>query len=94
MHIKVTQSIFINSFSSISPGQFSYAGLQALYSYFADMGGSEGMELDVIAICWDFDQYDTEEEALEAFDMESMYELFQETTVIECADNTVIVRSF
>jgi len=90
MYIEVTESIFIDSFRSIRPNQFSYAGLQALYEYFTEMG-SEEMELDVIAICCDFCQYDTEEEALEAYDVESMYELVQETVVLECADDTFIV---
>lgn len=90
MYIEVTESIFINSFLAIRPNQFSYAGLKALYEYFIEMG-SEEMELDVIGICCDFCQYDTEQEALEAYDVESMYELLQETTVIECSDSTVIV---
>jgi len=90
MYIEVTESIFINSFLAIRPDNFSYAGLKALYEYFIEMG-SEEMELDVIGICCDFCQYDTEQEALEAYDVESMYELLQETTVIECSDSTVIV---
>jgi hypothetical protein len=93
MYIEVTESIFIDVFRSIRPNQFSYAGLQALYEYFTDMG-SEEMELDVIAICCDFSQYDTEEEALKACDVESMYELVQETIVIECADNTIIICDY
>ena len=92
MYIEVTESIFINSFLAIRPDNFSYAGLKALYEYFIEMG-SEEMELDVIGICCEFCQYDTEEEALEAYDVESMYELAQETTVIECSDSTVIVWS-
>ena len=92
MYIEVTESIFINSFLAIRPDNFSYAGLKALYEYFIEMG-SEEMELDVIGICCDFCQYDTEQEALEAYDVESMYELGQKTTVIECSDSTVIVWS-
>ena len=93
MYIEVTESIFIDSFLAIRPNQYSYAGLKALYEYFIEMG-SEEMELDVIGICCDFCQYDTEQEALEAYDVESMYELLQETTVIECSDSTVIVCAF
>ena len=92
MYIEVTESIFINSFLAIRPDNFSYAGLKALYEYFIEMG-SEEMELDVIGICCEFCQYDTEEEALEAYDVESMDELGQKTTVIECSDSTVIVWS-
>ena len=92
MYIKVTESIFINSFLAIRPDNFSYAGLQTLYEYFTDMG-SEEIELDVIGICCDFAQY-TEEEALEAYGVESMYELVQETIVLECSDDTFIVCNF
>ena len=93
MYIEVTESIFINSFLAIRPDNFSYAGLKALYEYFIEMG-SEEMELDVIGICCDFCQYDTEQEALEAYNVESMYELLQETIVLECSDNTFIVCNF
>jgi len=92
MYIRVTESIFIDSFQAIRPDNFSYAGLQTLYEYFTDMD-SEEMELDVIGICCDFCQY-TEEEALEAYGVESMYELVQETIVLECSDDTVIVCNF
>ena len=93
MYIEVTESIFIDSFQRIRPNQFSYAGLQALYEYLTDMG-SEEMELDVIGICCDFSQYDTEEEALEEYGVESMYELVKETIVIPCADDTVIICNY
>ena len=93
MYIEVTESIFINSFLAIRPDNFSYAGLKALYEYFIEMG-SEEMELDVIGICCEFCQYDTEEEALEAYDVESMYELVQKTIVLDCSDNTFIVCNF
>ena len=91
MYIKVTESIFINSFRDIRPDNFSYAGLKALYEFCSCH--YESMELDVIGICCDFAQY-TEEEALEAYDVESMYELLQETIVLECSDNTFIVCNF
>ena len=91
MYIEVTESIFIDSFRAIRPDNFSYAGLKALYEYFTCH--YESIELDVIGICCDFAQY-TEEEALEAYDVESMYELLQETIVLECSDNTFIVCNF
>ena len=56
MYIEVTESIFIDSFQAIRPDNFSYAGLQALYEYFTDMG-SDVLELDVIGICCDFAHY-------------------------------------
>ena len=48
MYIKVTESIFINSFLDIRPDNFSYAGLKALYEFCSCH--YESMELDVIGI--------------------------------------------
>ena len=93
MYIEVTESIFIDSFLAIRPNQFSYAGLKALYAYFTDWGSKEMKLEDVIRTCRHFAQY-TEEEALEAYNVESMYELIQETIVLECSDNTFIVCNF
>ena len=93
MYIEVTESIFIDSFRAIRPDQFSYAGLKALYEYFTGMGSEESKLEDVIRSCRHFAQY-TEEEALEAYDVESMYELVQETIVLDCSDNTFLVGNF
>ena len=88
MYIKVTESIFINSFLDIRPDNFSYAGLKALYEFCSCH--YESMELDVIGICCDFAQY-TEEEALETYRAKNMRELSMQTLVIACSDSTFIV---
>lgn len=51
---------FINEFKSIRPNNFSYEGLNALYDYFWEIEESTGeeIELDVIAICCDFTEYE------------------------------------
>ena len=66
--------------------------IKDLYEFLTESASE--LKLDVIAICCDFCQYDTEEEALKACDVESMYELVQETIVIECADNTIIICDY
>ena len=90
MYIRVTESIFIDSFRAIRPDNFSYAGLQALYEYFTCH--YESIELDVIGICCDFAQY-TEEEALETYRAKNMRELSMQTLVLECSDSTFIVSN-
>ena len=51
---------FINAFQSIRPDNFTYAGLKALYAWFEELDDSCGTEteLDVIAICCDFTEYE------------------------------------
>ena len=49
--------------------QFSCAALDALFDYLEEMeeGSGEEMELDVIAICCDFTEYDSATEAAMAY---------------------------
>ena len=52
------------------------------------------IELDVIAICCDFSQYDSTFDALEAYRLEDREELEDRTLVIECDDGTLIIQNF
>ena len=64
----ITASDFQREFEAYGRGdQFSYEGRQELFSYLEDMedGCGEELELDVIAICCDFSEYDTAQEAAE-----------------------------
>lgn len=91
----VNFNTFHDEFTSRRPDNFNYSGLRALYDFLEQLGEDTGeaIELDVIAICCDFSQY-TEEEALKAYDMESIEELQQNTTVIHCDDDTIIIQDF
>lgn len=55
--------------------QFSYGALKALFAWYEEYEESTGeeMELDIVAICCDWAEYDTcEEYAREFFDFEGM----------------------
>lgn len=93
MYIEVTRSIFHDEFQQTRPEQFTYAGLNALYDFLTDMGEDHDCELDVIAICCDFSQC-TLEEALKAYNLESREELEEQTTVLDCDDDTIIIQNF
>lgn len=101
MYIEVTRSIFHDQFQRTRPEQFTYAGLNALFDYMEEgesgergQYGDAGNELDVIAICCDFCQYDSIEEALKAYNLESREELEEETTVLDCDDESVIIQNY
>ena len=57
---------FMGDFNSIRPDNFSYDGLEALYNYLLSLEEDTGseIELDVIAICCDFTEYENIEEYL------------------------------
>ena len=52
---------FQNEFQDCRPDNFSYDGLKALYDYLEDLSEDCDIEieLDVIAICCEFSEYDT-----------------------------------
>jgi hypothetical protein len=61
-------SAFAEHFCRIRPNSFSYSGLCALYEYLEEV--DTNMELDVIAICCDFSEYDSALEACEELSSE------------------------
>jgi hypothetical protein len=98
MKQNVNFSRFVESFGEAGRGkQFSYQGLDALYDYLTvleeDLG--EELELDVIALCCDYGEYGSIEEALADYGFESINELEDRTTVIPIPDSDgVIVEVF
>jgi hypothetical protein len=86
---------FEQAFESAGRSSQFPSGLQALFehleSYESDTG--EEIELDVIGLCCDYTE-DTIENVLKEYDMESIEELRDNTTVIEVDDETIIYQSF
>lgn len=100
-------SQFTDAFMAIRPDNFTYDGLVLLFDYLeswkADSG--EELELDVIAICCDFEeltieeiirQYNIETDDIEDDEIDDyvMDYLNDETSVVGKTDNTIVFRSF
>jgi len=109
------QSIGFNQFTDAFHSyerfdNFGYAALKALFEYLEEYeeGTGEEMELDVIALCCDFTQYDSAREAAEEMitgfereedesdeDLEERaLEELQENTTVITYDGGVVVQSF
>ena len=95
----INKSEFTSTFHRAGRGdQFSYEGLIALYDYLEDYEDSTGeqIELDVIALCCDYTEY----EDLEAFqedygeDYQSIENIEHATTVIMIDDTSFIIQNF
>lgn len=82
----INKSQFRDAFHNMDRGgQFSYEGLGALFDYlesFEDDTG-EQVELDVIALCCEYSEYDDFESLQKDYDVETMEELQDNTQVIE-----------
>lgn len=73
----VNEQGFIDAFKAVRPDNFSYNGLMALFSYMEDLETSLGeeIELDVIAICCDYSEYDSALECAKEYGYEEVVDL-------------------
>ena len=90
IYIKLTETMFKEEFNAVRPGSFTDAGLSALFCYLDD---SDDWELDVIAICCEFTQYDSIEAACFAYGMTDE-ELEDNTLVLRADDGSVVMHDF
>lgn len=99
IYIEVTLSRFRDEFNNLidRKGQFSYDALEVIYNdimAIADCNG-EPYELDVIAICCEYTEYDNYEELAEQYDLDpdgDPTELDQ--FVGETCTGSIVVRSW
>lgn len=103
----VNFSTFQMAFESIRPNNFSYEGLTQLFYYFESYEDdtNEELELDVIAICCEYEETTVEQiirqHNIEADDIEDdeiedhvFNYLAKHTSVIGRTDNAIVFQSF
>ena len=89
---------FRDAFQRVRPDNFSYDGLEALYDHLTEyeQDTDEEIELDVIAICCDYVEY----ENLAAFqrdygkEYKTIDDIENETIVIRIDDEAFIIAAF
>ena len=98
MYQSIDKYDFARAFEQVRPDNFSRAGLSALYEYLEDYEDSTGqqLELDVIAICCEDNEYDSLKEFQEDYseDYESIEDIERETQVIMIDDDSFIIQAF
>ena len=90
---------FERAFNNMDRGeQFSYDGLKALYEYLEEYEEDTGEEinLDVIALCCEYAEYDSLEEFQANYgeEYESIEDISDETSLIPIDDNSFIIQQF
>ena len=98
MYERVGEYDFVDAFRRMNRlTQFSYEGLHALYKYLTDLEDDLGkeFELDVIALCCDYNEYESFEQYLEEgnSDYEDLDDLADNLTVIRVGDEGFIVEA-
>ena len=86
---------FEDTFKKVRPDNFSYHGLRALFDYLesCEIDNGEELELDVIALCCEYTE-DSIDNVLEAYNIDDIEELYENTIVIEVDDDTIIYAEF
>ena len=92
----LNQYQFVDKFKAIRPDNFSYEGLQALFTAIEDCSESMGEDVifDPIAICCDFTEYANLQAIIDAYDcVNSEEDLHDHTTpiYIEGTDRIIIL---
>lgn len=92
----ITKSMFRDAFQAANRGEnFSYEGLGHIFDYLEEYEESTGeeLELDVIAICCDFNE-EPIKDVLENYAVQDIEELSENTLVLWHDEETVIYQVY
>lgn len=94
----VNFSDFVDTFRNIGrAGQFGYNAQRALFDWLEEYedGTDEQLELDVIALCVEWTEYDNLEEVQESYnDIKSLEDLQDQTTVLQLPGDGLLVMDY
>jgi len=90
----VNFSMFLDSFSDTYRHNFTYEGKRALFDYLEQLSEDlgEDIELDIIALCCDYTEYENLEELQRNYsNIETMEDLENKTQVIRFNDSDAFI---
>ena len=90
MKTTVSQTDFVDAFKKMRPSNFSYEGLIALYDYLENFeeDTDKEIELDVIAFCCDYSEWDNLEEYRKSYSSINSIDDIQSVTTYISIPNT------
>lgn len=98
MKTTVTKHDFIRAFKELRPNAFSDTGLSALFNYLEELekDSTQELELDVIALCCEFTEFENLEEFQSEYgdEYEDIGEIEDKTIVIKIDDDSFIIKDF
>ena len=94
----INQWEFVDEFKRIRPDNFSRLGLLELFDYLEEIESHQMQptELDIIAICCEYSEYESLEEFQNDYgsEYESIDDIERETEVIRIDDDSFIIQQF
>jgi hypothetical protein len=99
MKQSINESQFHDTFVRMNREEnFSYEGRKALFEYLEQLGEDCGQEvdLDVIALCCDYSEYESLADFQKAYsdEYQSISDIEDKTTVIKIDDDKFIIQNF
>ena len=98
MYKTISENEFVQEFKECGrESNFSDYGLRQLYNYFEDyeVDSGEEIELDVIAICCEYTEYDSLEELQADYnDIETEDDLAYNTQVVCFEEDCIIIQAY
>ncbi len=99
MYQTINFSQFCDAFRSMGRNeQFTYDGKKALFEYLDDLAEDQekGIELDVIALCCDYTEYENLADFQDEYDdrYETIEDIEEETTVIKINEHSFVIQQF
>ena len=90
MKTTINQNDFLDAFKKLRPSNFSYEGLIALYDYLENFeeDTDKEIELDVIAFCCDYSEYENLEEYKKSYSSINSIDDIQSVTTYISIPNT------
>ena len=89
---------FVDRLMKIRPENFSHKGALSLFHWYEDLseGIGENIEFDPIAICVEWNEYESHKEALEEYGLESIDELYERTVVLPVVEDSenILVQQY
>ena len=84
---------FKNEFKKIRPNNFSYDGLTALYDHLIqyEENCDTELEFDPIAYCCEYTEFDSFEDVKKNYDVKTLEELQDKTTVLKIPNSEKLV---
>ena len=99
MYQEINFSDFCDRFRDMNrDNNFTYDGKRALFDYLENLEEDTGekIELDIIALCCEYSEYDNLKEFQDNFsgDYETIEDIENETTVIKVGEESFIIQDF
>lgn len=96
MKITLTEHLFIEEFKKIRPDNFTMVSLSHLYYWYEELedAGEDQIEFDPIAICCEWCEFDTEQEAIDYYDLDNIEQLEDNTSIISTEEGKLLVMVY